>query len=92
MLEGLKGRTPARYSKYIKKLNTKITVCQGDSGGPLTVKSGGQHVLIGESSFGEGCGYAGKYGVYGRISFFRKWIERKMRSPRYCSRGPDAGF
>ena len=28
---------------------------QGDSGGPLTYKSSGQHILIGEVSFGNGC-------------------------------------
>merc|ERR1711981_286813 len=64
--------------------------CQGDSGGPLTYKSGNQHVLIGDVSFGDGCAEAGKYGVYGRISFFREWIEGKMSSPTYCGSGPDA--
>ena len=28
---------------------------QGDSGGPLTYNSNGQHILIGETSFGNGC-------------------------------------
>lgn len=64
--------------------------CQGDSGGPLTYKAGDQHVLIGDVSFGDGCAQAGKYGVYGRISFFRTWIESKMTSPKYCGDGPDA--
>ena len=67
---------------------------KGDSGGPLTYKSGDQHVLIGDGSWGmgwdEGCGDEGKYGVYGRISFFREWIEGKMSSPKYCGSGPDA--
>ena len=67
---------------------------KGDSGGPLTYKSGDQHVLIGDGSWGmgwdEGCGDEGKYGVYGRISFFREWIEEKMSSPTYCGSGPDA--
>ena len=63
--------------------------CQGDSGGPLTYKSGNQHVLIGEVSFGEECGN-GEYDVYGRISYFRQWIEGKMSSPEYCGSGPDA--
>merc|ERR1712183_585439 len=64
--------------------------CQGDSGGPLTYKSGTQHVLIGDVSFGDQCALAGKYGVYGRISFYRTWIEGKMSSPKYCGSGPDA--
>ena len=28
---------------------------QGDSGGPLTYNSNGQHILIGDVSFGDGC-------------------------------------
>ena len=64
--------------------------CQRDSGGPLTYVSGEQHVLIGDVSFGDGCAKAGKYGVYGRISFFRSWIESKMISPSFCGAGPDA--
>ena len=70
-------------------------ILKADSGGPLTYKSGGQHILIGDNSFGGhwGCGTEGKYGVYGRISYFRTWIERKMNkleAPKYCNTGPDA--
>ena len=36
--------------KCIKKNSS-----QGDSGGPLTIKSGDQHVQVGDVSFGEGC-------------------------------------
>ena len=64
--------------------------CQGDSGGPLTYKSGDQHVLIGDVSFGNQCALAGNYGVYGRISYYRSWIESKMNSPKYCGDNPDA--
>merc|ERR1711953_406981 len=64
--------------------------CQGDSGGPLTYKSGTQHVLIGDVSWGDQCALAGSYGVYGRISHYRTWIEGKMTSPKYCGTGPDA--
>merc|ERR1712048_299151 len=64
--------------------------CQGDSGGPLTYKSGEQHVLIGDTSFGDKCALAGRYGVYGRISYYRTWIEEKMTSPTYCGSGADA--
>ena len=70
-------------------------ISKADSGGPLTYKSGDQHILIGDVSFGGhwGCGKEGKYSAFGRISHFRKWIEKEMKkldSPKYCSSGPDA--
>ncbi|MEU7526853.1 serine protease [Saccharothrix sp. NPDC042600] len=37
--------------------------CQGDSGGPLVVGE----VLIGITSWGEGCARPGKYGIYSRV-------------------------
>merc|ERR1712087_823297 len=64
--------------------------CQGDSGGPLTYESNGQHVLIGDVSYGDGCGKEGKYGVYGRISFYRTWIEGKISSPKFCGNTANA--
>ena len=66
---------------------------KGDSGGPLTYNSRGQHILIGDVSFGDKCGVKGKYGIYGRISTFRPWIEETMKKldpPKYCKGGPDA--
>ena len=63
---------------------------QGDSGGPLTYNSNGQHILIGETSFGNGCAQEGYYGVYGRISYYRSRLEGQMTSPRYCPSGPNA--
>jgi len=65
--------------------------CQGDSGGPLSYESNGQHILIGDVSYGDGCAKAGFYGVYGRISFYRTWIEGKMTSPKFCSGTANAG-
>merc|ERR1711874_192820 len=70
---------------------------EGDSGGPLTYKFHDQHILIGDTSWGtlEGCGRAGKYGVYGRISYFRPWFEKemnKLEAPSYCSSGSEAGY
>jgi len=61
--------------------------CQGDSGGPLSYESNGQHILIGDVSYGNGCALAGFYGVYGRISFYRSWIESKMSNPGFCPNG-----
>ena len=65
-----------------------ITVLmQGDSGGPLTVDVGGQHVLIGDVSFGEKCGLEGKYGVYGDVAYFRAWIDSTVSEndgAKYC--------
>jgi len=50
--------------------------CQGDSGGPLTVpdETTGQHYLIGDTSWGYGCGQAGLYGVWGDVAFYRDWL------------------
>ena len=43
--------------------------CQGDSGGPLVVPAGdGSFRLIGDTSFGDGCGLPERPGVYGRIA------------------------
>ena len=68
---------------------TFINLLQADSGGPLTYKSRKQHVLIGATSWGLGCAIEGEYGKYSRISYYRDWIEGKMRSPTYCGSGPD---
>merc|ERR1711892_295988 len=58
--------------------------CQGDSGGPLTVDVNNQHVLIGDVSFGNGCGLAGQYGVYGDVAYFRSWIDTTVSGAKYC--------
>jgi len=53
--------------------------CQGDSGGPLTVDMGGQHVLVGDVSWGNGCGLEGQYGVYAETAFYRGWIDENIQ-------------
>jgi secreted trypsin-like serine protease len=42
--------------------------CQGDSGGPLVVPKGEKFRLVGDTSFGVGCGRPSRPGVYGRIA------------------------
>lgn len=50
--------------------------CSGDSGGPLI--SIDKRVLLGVTSWGDGCGKKHKPGVYTRISQFVPWIKQKL--------------
>ena len=59
---------------FISRLTTihcRIYKTQGDSGGPLMVNK----CQVGIVSWGIGCA-TDKYGVYTRVSSFRKWIDR----------------
>lgn len=54
--------------------------CQGDSGGPLFVRDqGGNNVLVGVVSWGEGCARPNKYGVYSKVSSAYEWIQSTIR-------------
>ncbi len=65
--------------------------CQGDSGGPLAVLDGdGCPVVIGLTSFGQGCGDPGKYGVYTRVSQYRDWIKEKAPATSFVTHTPPA--
>lgn len=46
--------------------------CQGDSGGPLAMNG----LLIGITSQGNGCGRRGWPGIYTKIAYTRRWINR----------------
>ena len=54
--------------------------CQGDSGGPIvyresSVASSSSDILVGVTSYGEGCATPGYPGVYARVQHVYEWIE-----------------
>jgi secreted trypsin-like serine protease len=52
-----------------------IDTCQGDSGGPVMMfTSGNQWVLVGLTSFGDGCANPQYSGVYTRVAAYESWI------------------
>ena len=55
-----------------------IDTCAGDSGGPLMCeieKNGVKRWYVyGVTSFGEGCGDRGKFGIYTRVTNFSDWV------------------
>lgn len=60
-----------------------VDTCAGDSGGPLMCSipdEGGvrRWSVYGVTSFGEGCGDRGKYGIYTRVNNFSNWIKDTM--------------
>ena len=56
--------------------------CEGDSGGPLIVPNGNGWAQVGIVSWGGdlGCGVAGQYGVYARLTEYDEWIQSKVGS------------
>lgn len=56
--------------------NGKIDSCAGDSGGPLLFQRHKRWYIQGITSFGEGCGRRGKYGIYAKVFNFVKWIRK----------------
>ena len=92
MLEGRRAEIAVRYNWIERERACQSLIFpQGDSGGPLTVRNTDhQHVLIGAVSSGLRCGNKDQFGVYSRISYFRQWIDRNMKNPKFCQTGPDA--
>ena len=59
--------------------------CQGDSGGPLMMfTTSNQWVLVGLTSYGDGCARANAMGVYTRVAAYQDWI-RQTTSGAYLN-------
>jgi trypsin len=56
-----------------------VDSCQGDSGGPLLVPASNGWRLVGDTSYGIGCGEPDYPGVYGRVAdtTIREWIAQQ---------------
>ncbi|CAF4779196.1 unnamed protein product [Pieris macdunnoughi] len=53
--------------------------CAGDSGGPLLCRDRSmRYYLQGITSFGDGCGKRGKYGIYTRTANYVPWMRAVM--------------
>lgn len=44
------------------------------AGGPLLCEHNGRWTVFGVTSFGEGCGQQGKFGIYAQVPNFVEWI------------------
>ena len=81
---------PAKFSKNFREFSKTV---KHDIGGPLTYWNGksNQHILIGVASWVEDCGKQGSPSVFVRISSFRNWIKKNMKSPTYCKNNGTPG-
>lgn len=63
----------------------RVDSCAGDSGGPLMFRKRDANkrnkwYLYGITSFGEGCGKKGKYGIYANVPKLVNWIRQTIRN------------
>lgn len=52
--------------------------CSGDSGGPLLCEKDRRWHVYGVTSFGDGCGRKGKFGIYAKVPNYVSWIEKTI--------------
>ncbi|XP_060077752.1 putative serine protease 42 [Ylistrum balloti] len=61
-----------------------VDSCAGDSGGPLLCPRNDNGTMrwfvYGVTSYGEGCGQKGKFGIYTKVTNYLKWINRIVRN------------
>lgn len=61
----------------------RVDSCAGDSGGPLLARDEhGRWTVFGVTSFGEGCGRQGRFGIYAKVANAARWLRRTMAGSR----------
>jgi hypothetical protein len=85
--ERCKNSTSDRYKEDVTEFTVcagdgtgQNDACDGDSGGPLFCKRPNEekYVVVGIVSWGEGCGQAGKYGIFTHLLKLVGWVHEQM--------------
>ena len=58
-----------------------VDACQGDSGGPLMISDDNENLLVGITSFGNGCALPDAFGVYSNVTHYESWINSIVPIP-----------
>ena len=63
-----------RIRIFLKVFSNLLKSYKGDSGGPMSYESNGQHILIGDVSYGDGCAQVrpGTKTKIGQLSYFSR--------------------